>query len=119
MKKVEAIIRPEKLEDVKKALEEIGCYGMTISEVKGRGRQKGVAYQWRGREYRIDLLPKLKLEIVVPNEMVESVVNKILESARTGNVGDGKIFIVPIEEVVRVRTGERGEGAVGQGEDVC
>ncbi len=112
MKKIEAIIRPEKLEEVKKALEEIGCYGMTVTEVRGRGRQKGIVHQWRGREYRIDLLAKIKLEIVVPDKAVEKVVSKIIETAKTGNVGDGKIFIVPIEDVIRVRTGERGERAV-------
>ncbi len=119
MKKIEAIIRPEKLEEVKKALEEIGCYGMTVSEVRGRGRQRGIVHQWRGREYRIDMLAKIKLEIVVSDDMVEDVVNKIIESARTGNVGDGKIFIVPVEEVIRVRTGERGENAIGHGKNVC
>ena len=119
MKKIEAIIRPERLDAVKQALEEIGCIGMTVSEVRGRGRQRGVVHQWRGREYRVDLLPKVKLEIVVSDEMVEKVVQTIIESARTGNIGDGKIFIIPIEEVIRVRTGERGEAAVGQGEGAC
>ena len=119
MKKVEAIIRPEKLDAVKRALEEIGCIGMTVSEVRGRGRQRGIVHQWRGREYRVDLLPKVKLEIVVGDELVERVIGTIIESARTGSIGDGKIFVVPVEEVVRVRTGERGEAAVGQGEDVC
>jgi nitrogen regulatory protein P-II 1 len=119
MKKIEAIIRPEKLDDVKLALEDIGCIGMTVSEVKGRGRQKGIVHQWRGREYRVDLLPKVKLEIVVSDDMVDKVVETIVETARTGNVGDGKIFVLPIEDVIRVRTGERGEAAVGQGSDVC
>jgi nitrogen regulatory protein P-II 1 len=119
MKKIEAIIRPEKLDEVKLALEDIGCIGMTVSEVKGRGRQKGIVHQWRGREYRVDLLPKVKLEIVVSDDMVDKVVETIVETARTGNVGDGKIFVLPIEDVIRVRTGERGEAAVGQGSDVC
>jgi nitrogen regulatory protein P-II 1 len=119
MKKVEAIIRPERLDAVKHALEEIGCIGMTVSEVRGRGRQRGVVHQWRGREYRVDLLPKVKLEIVLGDEMVEKVIQTIVESARTGSIGDGKIFVVPVEEVVRVRTGERGEAAVGHGEEAC
>ncbi len=119
MKKIEAIVRPEKLDEVKLALEEIGCIGMTVSEVKGRGRQKGIVQQWRGREYRVDLLPKVKLEIVVGNELAEKVVETIVETARTGKVGDGKIFVLPVEEVVRVRTGEKGEKAVGQGHEVC
>jgi nitrogen regulatory protein P-II 1 len=119
MKKIEAIIRPEKLDAVKQALEEIGCIGMTVSEVRGRGRQRGVVHQWRGREYRVDFLPKVKLEIVVGDGLVEKVIQTILESARTGNIGDGKIFVVPIDDVIRVRTGERGEAAVGQEGDAC
>ncbi len=119
MKKIEAIIRPEKLDSVKTALEKIGCIGMTVSEVRGRGRQRGIVHQWRGREYRVDLLPKVKLEIVVGDDLVEKVIQTILESARTGNIGDGKIFVVPIEDVIRVRTGERGEAAVGHGEEAC
>lgn len=119
MKKIEAIIRPEKLDEVKMALEEIGCMGMTISEVKGRGRQMGLVQQWRGREYRVDLLPKVKLEIVIQDKLVEEVISIIIESGKTDNVGDGKIFVYPVEDVVRVRTGERGDHAVGNGESSC
>ncbi|WP_456473803.1 P-II family nitrogen regulator [Candidatus Pyrohabitans sp.] len=119
MKKIEAIIRPEKLDEVKLALEEIGCIGMTVSEVRGRGRQRGIVHQWRGREYRVDLLPKVKLEIVVGDEFADRVIQTIVETARTGSIGDGKIFVVPIEDVVRVRTGERGEAAVGQEGEAC
>lgn len=117
MKKIEAIIRPDKLDQVKMALEEIGCLGMTVSEVKGRGRQKGIVQQWRGREYRVDLLPKVKLEIIASDDLIENVIQTIVETARTGTVGDGKIFVLPIEDVIRVRTGERGENAVSQNED--
>ncbi len=112
MKKVEAIIRPEKLEDVKLALEEAGFIGMTVTEVKGRGRQKGIEHQWRGRKYRVDLLPKVKIEMVVRDEDVDKVVDIILSNARTGSIGDGKIFVTTVEEVIRVRTGERGEKAI-------
>ena len=119
MKKIEAIIRPEKLDEVKLALEQIGCIGMTVSEVRGRGRQRGIVHQWRGREYRVDLLPKVKLEIVVADEFADRVIQTIVETARTGSIGDGKIFVVPIEDVIRVRTGERGEEAVGQEGEVC
>lgn len=112
MRKVEAIIRPEKLEQVKLGLEEKGFLGLTITEVKGRGRQKGITQQWRGREYQVDILPKVKLELVVKADDVEEVVSLLLEVAKTGKVGDGKIFIIPVEDVIRVRTGERGRNAL-------
>lgn len=112
MKKIEAIIRPEKLQDVKTALDKMGCIGMTITEVKGRGKQGGVTQQWRGRRYHIDLLPKIKLELVVKTKYVDKVVNTIIENARTGNTGDGKIFISSVEKVYRVRTGDIDEEAI-------
>jgi nitrogen regulatory protein P-II 1 len=112
MKKIEAIIRQERLEAVKKALEEKSYFGMTVSEVSGRGRQKGIALQWRAGEYRVDLLPKLKIELVVFDDGVSDVVDAIVRNARTGETGDGKIFILPVENVIRVRTGEGGNAAV-------
>lgn len=112
MRKIEAIIRREKLESVRMALDEKGFVGMTVTEVKGRGRQKGIVQRWRGREYRVELLPKVKLEIVVDDADVETVLKTIVEEAKTGEVGDGKIFISSVEEVIRVRTGERGEKAI-------
>lgn len=112
MKKIEAIIKPFKLEDVKEALKEIGIQGLTVTEVKGFGRQKGHTELYRGAEYVIDFLPKIKLEIVVPDDIVTKVVETIIESAKTGKIGDGKIFILPMEEVIRIRTGERGEDAI-------
>jgi len=112
MKEIVAIIRPEKLEEVKNALEAAGCHGMTVTEVRGRGRQLGVTESYRGRDYRIDLLPKTKIEIVVNDEDVDTVVETIVKSAQTGDIGDGKIFISRIEEVVRIRTGESGKKAV-------
>ncbi|RMD46727.1 MAG: P-II family nitrogen regulator [Aquificota bacterium] len=112
MKKIEAIIKPFKLDDVKEAITELGNFGMTISEVKGFGRQKGHTELYRGAEYVIDFLPKLKIEIVVEDEMVEKLVEAIANSARTGKVGDGKIFISPVNDAVRIRTGERGEAAL-------
>lgn len=112
MKKIEAIIRPEKLDAVRAALEEKGVTGMTVAEVKGRGRQKGITLQWRAGEYRIEFLPKMKLEIIVDDKDVETAIGTICEAARSGKVGDGKIFIYPVEQVVRVRTGERGKDAV-------
>jgi nitrogen regulatory protein P-II 1 len=112
MKKVEAIIREERLDAVKKALEEKSYFGMTVSEVSGRGKQKGIPLQWRVGEYRVDLLPKLKIELVVLDEDVADVIDAIVSKARTGETGDGKIFVLPVEEVVRVRTGDRGENAV-------
>lgn len=112
MKKIEAIIREEKLDAVKKALEEESYFGMTVSEVSGRGKQKGIPLQWRVGEYRVDLLPKLKIELVVLGEDVPVVIDAILRNARTGETGDGKIFILPVEHVVRVRTGDIDENAV-------
>lgn len=112
MKKIEAIIKPFKLEDVKEALREIGIQGLTVVEVKGFGRQKGHTELYRGAEYVIDFLPKIKLEIVVTEDMVSKVIETIRESAKTGKIGDGKIFIFPAEDVVRIRTGERGEDAI-------
>jgi len=112
MKKIEAIIRPFKLDEVREALSEIGVRGMTITEVKGYGRQKGHTELYRGAEYKIDFLPKIKIEIVAPDNMVDKIVNAIIKSAKTGQVGDGKIFIYPIEEVIRVRTEETGEDAI-------
>ncbi len=112
MKKIEAIIREEKLDAVKGALEENSYFGMTISQVSGRGRQNGISLQWRVGEYRVDLLPKLKIELVVLDEDVPTAVNAIIRNARTGEVGDGKIFVLPVESVVRVRTGDRDENAI-------
>ena len=112
MKKIEAIIREEKLNSVKKALEEKSYYGMTVSEVSGRGRQKGIPLQWRVGEYRVDLLPKLKIELVVLDDDVPAAIDAIVANARTGETGDGKIFIMPVETVIRVRTGDRNESAI-------
>ena len=112
MKKIEAIIREEKLEPIRKALEEIGYYGMTITEVSGRGKQGGITLQWRVEEYRVEFLPKLKIEIVVMDEDVSTAVSAITRIARTGDMGDGKIFIIPIEDAVRIRTGDSGRNAV-------
>lgn len=112
MKEIMAIIRPEKITEVKLALEEKGFIGLTMTEVKGRGRQKGILQQWRGREYRVDMLPKVKLEIVVKDEEVEDVIKTIVTAARTGKIGDGMIFVSDIVEVVRVPTEERGKEAL-------
>jgi nitrogen regulatory protein P-II 1 len=112
MKKIEAIVKPFKLDDVKEALNEIGIKGMTISEVKGYGRQKGHKEVYRGAEYVVDFIPKIKLEIIVDAAQVAQVVATIRESAYTGKLGDGKIFVLPVEEVIRVRTGERGKDAI-------
>jgi len=112
MKKVEAIIKPFKLEDVKDELNRIGIKGITVTEVKGFGRQKGHTELYRGAEYIVDFLPKIKIEIVIGDDLVEQVVEVIEETARTGKIGDGKIFVTPVEEVIRIRTGERGPGAV-------
>ena len=112
MKKIEAIIREEKLEAVKKALEEKSYYGMTVSEVIGRGRQKGISLQWRVGEYRVDLLPKIKLELVVFDDDVPAALDAIVRNARTGETGDGKIFVLPVESAIRVRTGDRNESAI-------
>jgi nitrogen regulatory protein P-II 1 len=112
MRKVEAIIKPFKLDEVKEALNEIGVQGITVSEVKGFGRQKGHTELYRGAEYVVDFIPKIKIEIIVADDRVELVVNTIEEAAKTGRIGDGKIFVTPIDEVVRIRTGERGEDAL-------
>jgi len=112
MKEIIAIIRPNKLDDVKTALEEIECHGVTVMDVKGRGRQLGITESYRGSDYRIDLLPKTRLEIIVKDQDAEEVINTIVKTAQTGDIGDGKIFISPVEDVVRIRTGERGEKAV-------
>lgn len=114
MKKVEAIIREERFENVKKALEEGGYYALTVTEVSGRGEQKGLTLPWRVGEYRVDLLPKLKIEIVVHDKEVDAIVKAIVDNARTGDIGDGKIFIIPVENAIRVRTGEDGEKAVNK-----
>jgi nitrogen regulatory protein P-II 1 len=112
MKKVEAIIKPFKLDEVKESLSSIGVQGLTVSEVKGFGRQKGHTELYRGAEYVVDFLPKVKLEIIVKDEVVTQVVDAILKSAKTGRIGDGKIFVLPIDDVVRIRTGERGADAI-------
>jgi nitrogen regulatory protein P-II 1 len=112
MKKVEAIIKPFKLDEVKESLNAIGVRGLTVSEVKGFGRQKGHTELYRGAEYVVDFLPKVKLEIIVGEDMVPNVVETIEKAARTGRIGDGKIFVTSVDEVVRIRTGERGEDAV-------
>ena len=112
MKKIEAIIRPFKLDDVREALSEIGVKGMTLTEVKGYGRQKGHTETYRGAEYKIDFLPKIKLEIISKDTMVERIVSTIIKAAKTGQVGDGKIFIYPVEDVIRIRTEESGEEAI-------
>ena len=112
MKKVEAIVKPHKLDDVKDGLNELGIKGMTITEVKGYGRQKGHTEIYRGAEYVVDFIPKIKIEVVVPADIVNQVVDKIRESANTGKIGDGKIFVMPIERIVRVRTGEEDRDAV-------
>jgi nitrogen regulatory protein P-II 1 len=112
MKKIEAIIKPFKMDDVREALGEIGITGMTVSEVKGFGRQKGHTELYRGAEYMVDFLPKVKLEIVVPSEQVERCVNAIIETAQTGKIGDGKIFVTAIERVIRIRTGEEDVEAI-------
>lgn len=112
MKKVEAIVKPFKLDDVKEALSEVGIHGLTVSEVKGFGRQKGHTESYRGAEYIVDFLPKMKIEVVVPDALVARVVEAVERAARTGRIGDGKIFVTHVEEAVRIRTGERGEGAI-------
>ncbi len=112
MKKIEAIIKPFKLDEAKEALSEIGVQGLTVSEVKGFGRQKGHTELYRGAEYVVDFLPKMKLEVVVEDALAEKVVMKLQESCRTGRIGDGKIFIFPVGDALRIRTGERGESAI-------
>jgi len=112
MRKIEAIIRPMKLEDVKTALDDAGFVSITVSEVKGRGQQKGLVQQWRGREYCVDLLPKTRIEIVLLEQDVDRVIKIIRDAAATGNIGDGKIFVIPIETAIRIRTSEIGEDAL-------
>ena len=112
MKKIEAIIKPFKLDDVKEQLSDLGLQGMTVTELKGFGRQKGHTEVYRGAEYVVDFLPKIKVEVAVENDRVEEVMESICNVARTGKIGDGKIFVLPIEECVRIRTGERGEQAL-------
>ena len=112
MKKIEAIIKPFKLDEVREALSEVGITGLTVTEVKGFGRQKGHTELYRGAEYVVDFLPKIKIEIVVNDEHVEAAIDAIIKSARTGKIGDGKIFVMPVEHVVRIRTGETNEAAV-------
>jgi nitrogen regulatory protein P-II 1 len=112
MKKIEAIIKPFKMSDVKQALHDIGIQGMTVTEVKGCGRQKGHTEIYRGSEYTVDFLPKVKIETVLPDNQVPAAVEAIIKAARTGKIGDGKIFVYPIEDAMRIRTDERGENAV-------
>ena len=112
MKRIEAIIRPEKMTEVRQALEKVGFPGLNVTEVEGHGKQKGVVQQWRGDKYRVELLPKMRLEIVVSDKDVQKIIRAITEVSKTGAVGDGKIFVSPVEEVVRIRTGETGEAAL-------
>jgi len=112
MKKIEAIIKPHKLTDVKDALNEIGLQGMTVSEVKGFGRQRGHTEIYRGSEYTVDFLPKIKIEMIVPDSTVRAALDAISKSARTGKIGDGKIFVYPVEDALRIRTDEKGESAI-------
>jgi nitrogen regulatory protein P-II 1 len=112
LKKVEAIIKPFKLDDVKEALNAVGVKGLTITEVRGFGRQRGHTELYRGSEYVVDFLPKVKVEVVVPEAQAEEVVQAIVGAARTGRIGDGKVFVIPVEDIVRIRTGERGEDAL-------
>ena len=112
MKKIEAIIKPFKLEEVKDALAEVGVEGMTVSEVKGFGRQKGHTEIYRGSEYTVDFLPKIKIDVVVADSLVEAAANAIIKAAKTGKIGDGKVFVSPVEDAIRIRTEEKGEKAV-------
>ena len=112
MKKIEAVIQPHKLEQVREALKAIGVDGMTIMEVRGHGRQKGHKEIYRGMEYQVDLLPKMKLEMVVPNERAEEIIHTLVESARTGKIGDGKVFVYDVADAIRIRNDDRGEGAL-------
>lgn len=112
MKKIEAIVRPEKVDDVRKALEKAGYPGVTISEVEGHGKQKGVTRQWRGESYKVDLLPKVKLELVVAEKDADRLIGAVASAAKTGAVGDGKIFVSEVRDALRIRTGERGEEAL-------
>jgi nitrogen regulatory protein P-II 1 len=112
VKKIEAIIKPHRLEDVKSALTQVGVQGMTVSEIRGFGRQKGHKEQYRGAEYTVDLVPKVKIEIVLADSAVQAAVEAIVRAAKTGEIGDGKIFVLPLESAVRIRTGEKGEQAI-------
>lgn len=112
MKKVECIVRPHLMEAVKTALQDVGVVGMTVSEVKGFGRQKGHTETYRGSEYKVEFLPKVKIEVALPEELVDGAVQAVLKTAKTGKFGDGKIFVSALDEVIRIRTGERGEGAL-------
>ena len=112
MKKIEVIIRPEKLEAVRSALENVGYTGLMITEIEGHGKQRGVVQQWRGEKYKVDFLPKIKIEIVVKDDKVESIIKTIIDNAKTGEIGDGKIFIYSIDNAIRIRTGEKGELAL-------
>lgn len=113
MVKIEAVIRPERLDDVKAALDEIGIHGITVQEVRGAGQQRGYVHRYRGAEYRVNLLEKIKLETVVADAKVDEAVEVIVTAGRTGEVGDGKIFLIPVSDAIRVRTGDRGETAIG------
>ena len=112
MKKIEAIIKPFKLDEVKDALNAIGIHGMTVTEVKGFGRQKGHVEVYRGAEYEVSFLPKIKIEVVIPDSIIDKVISTIIEKAKTGNIGDGKIFLYSLEDVIRIRTGDKGEAAI-------
>ena len=112
MKKIEAIIRPEMLDVVRKDIEEIGCFGLMITEIEGHGKQKGVTQQWRGEKYKVELLPKVKIEIVVKDQDVDKITKTIMMGARTGEIGDGKIFVSGVDDAIRIRTGEKGEVAL-------
>ncbi|MCK0167179.1 P-II family nitrogen regulator [Jannaschia sp. S6380] len=112
MKKIEAIIKPFKLDEVKEALQDIGIQGLSVTEVKGFGRQKGHTELYRGAEYVVDFLPKVKIEVILPDDLVEQAIEAIIEAARTDKIGDGKIFVSPVEQVIRIRTGETGDDAI-------
>lgn len=112
MKKIETIIRPERLEAVRQALEKEGCTGLMITEIEGHGKQKGVFQQWRGEKYKVDLLPKIKIEVVAKDSDLQRIITTIIKNAKTGEIGDGKIFIHNVEDAIRIRTGEKGEAAL-------
>lgn len=112
MKHIIAIVRPEKLDDVRRALEKVGCSGLMILEIQGHGKQKGIVQQWRGEKYKVDLIPKVRVEVVVKDSELALIKKTIIENARTGDIGDGKMFISTVDEVVRIRTGEEGEVAL-------
>jgi len=112
MKKIEAIIRPEKIEAVRNALEKAGCSGLMLTEIEGHGKQSGMVQQWRGEKYKVELLPKIKIEVVLKEQDLERIVTTLIDNARTGEIGDGKIFVSNIEDAIRIRTGEKGEGAL-------